>query len=493
MKKWSDIIVLLLLFGFVAFFHFYKLTYLPFRVWDEARLATSAYEMSKTGNLLVTTINYAPDLVGTKPPMMIWAEALCVRLFGISEWSIRIPSGLLTTLTIILAFIFVERLTKSRWSALITAIVLCTARGYLFDHGSRYGEYESMLIFFNTNALLSFFLFTEAPSEKKSHWLLLFFLFLTFAALTKGVAALLFAPSLAIYLVVRKQFIAILCNQYFYLGTLFFIVVVGAYYCLRELKCPGYLQAVADNELGGRFGVAVDGHIGPWSFYWDILKNEGFGNWYWAIPVALGLFWFFPNRVLSRFAGFCLLCSTGIIAILSASQTKLSWYAWPAIPLFAMIIGIVTDQLAGAASAVLPIRKQVAIIFFVIAFSIQPTLEAVADMNHLKDDLSGDNFYAASYYFRDAVYGKRDLKDYTYISGGWDMQWKLYVDWLNEAGTPVTCIEYWKEPKLKPGDKVIANLEASKNYVETRYTYNLVNEYYGVKNYIIISAKKESN
>ena len=489
MKKWSNGIALLLLAAFIVYFHFYKLTYLPFRVWDEARLATSAYEMSKTGDLLVTTLNYKPELIGTKPPMMIWAQVACIKLFGFNEFAIRFPAAVSATLTILIAFLFVYRLTKSKWAALVSAIVLCTAQGYLFDHGSRYGEYEAMLIFFTTASLISFCLYTEATGERRNRLLLLFFFLLSMAALTKGIAAMLFAPALAVYLVARKQFVSTLLNRYFYLGVFIFVVIVGSFYGLREFKSHGYLQAVYEQELGGRFNASIDGHEGPWDFYWAIMKNEGFGNWYWALPVSLGLFWFFPNGKLKRITGFCLLTSISMIAIISLSQTKLSWYSWPAIPLFAIIIGVLIDQLSAAAGAILKWNKEIVAVIFVTIFSLQPTTEAIDGINKLGYDLSSDNFYAASYYFRDAVQGKKDLKGYTYLNGGYDMQWKLYADWLNDIGRPLPCNEYFTNPQLKKGDKLIANFPASKAYIENNYQYKVVEDFYGVRNYIITGVK----
>jgi 4-amino-4-deoxy-L-arabinose transferase-like glycosyltransferase len=489
MSRWGKWMAIVLLIAFTAYFHFYKLTYLPFRVWDEARLANSAYEMTKSGNLIVTTIGNNPDIISTKPPLMIWAQVACIKLFGFSEFAIRIPAAMCATLTVILVFLFVLWLTHSFWSGLASAIVLCTAYCYLFDHSTRYGEYDSMLTFFIASALTSLFLFTETNGEKRGKWLLLFFFCLSLAALTKGVAALLYGPAVFIYLLLCKQLKAAVFNKYFLAGTLLFIFLVGGFYVVRELKSPGYLQAVFEQELGGRFNTVIEGHCGPWSYYWDYLKGEGFGNWYWALPVSLCLFWFFPNRRLFRATGFFLLMAIGMLTLISFGKTKLEWYVLPAIPLFAIVIGVLIDQISGAASSILRWQKEVLAVIFLIIFSIQPTVEAFDNLNNLWYDLSKDNFYAPSYYLRDATEGKRDLHGYIYLTGCYDLPWRLYVYRLNELGVNMPCVEYWSGPHLKSGDKIVANFSEAKKYVEDHYQYRLIEDFYGVRNYVITGTK----
>src|SRR3954466_8727646 len=102
MKKAERIIQVVILLSFIFYSQFYKLNTLAYRIWDEARLATNAYEMTKTGNLLVTTIDYQPDMWNTKPPLMIWAQAICIKFHGLTELSTRFPSAFAAALTILL-------------------------------------------------------------------------------------------------------------------------------------------------------------------------------------------------------------------------------------------------------------------------------------------------------------------------------------------------------------------------------------------------------
>ena len=172
------------------------------------------------------------------------------------------------------------------------------------------------------------------------------------------------------------------------------------------------------------------------------------------------------------------------------AQTKLSWYVLPAIPLFAVITGIVIDQISGVVSGVLKQNKQAVAIVLVIAFSMQPTMQAFNHMLNQEDDLSKDNFYAVSYYFREALHGKKDLHGYTYLLGQYDQyQWKLYLLRLNDTGININFLGAWNKPTLHAGDKIVANFPEAKTYLESNYQYRLVEDFYGVRNYVITGPK----
>src|SRR3954470_14266452 len=60
--------------------------------WDKSLYATSAAEMVKSGNWLVTTFHGDVDYYNTKPPLNVWLIAASFKAFGISLWSLRLPS-----------------------------------------------------------------------------------------------------------------------------------------------------------------------------------------------------------------------------------------------------------------------------------------------------------------------------------------------------------------------------------------------------------------
>lgn len=88
----------------------------PALSWDEASIGYNAYSIFKTlkdehGNLLPW--QYFSAFGDYKPPVAIYFAVPSIALFGLSDWSIRLPSALLGVLTVLLSFLVAENLRKS--------------------------------------------------------------------------------------------------------------------------------------------------------------------------------------------------------------------------------------------------------------------------------------------------------------------------------------------------------------------------------------------
>ncbi|HKP32259.1 MAG TPA: glycosyltransferase family 39 protein, partial [Chitinophagaceae bacterium] len=229
---------------------FINLGKLPIRIWDEARLAINAYEMKKSGNLLVTSFEGSPDMWNTKPPLMIWLQSASISFLGYNEFALRLPSAVAAFVTCILLVGFSKRAFNTFLPGVLASLVLVTINGYVHIHAARTGDYDALLALFTSGFLLAGFLFIETGKKKYLH---LFFLCIALALLTKSVQGLIFLPGLGLYLVIQKKLMLFLRNKWFYIDALLVIIFAGGYYFLRELYNPGYLQAIWENELGGRY------------------------------------------------------------------------------------------------------------------------------------------------------------------------------------------------------------------------------------------------
>src|SRR5208337_4366791 len=67
---------------------------------DEGRYAEIPREMVETGDYIVPHLDYVRYF--EKPPLLYWATALSFRIFGLSEWSARLPNALAALLTVFL-------------------------------------------------------------------------------------------------------------------------------------------------------------------------------------------------------------------------------------------------------------------------------------------------------------------------------------------------------------------------------------------------------
>lgn len=181
-KKYIKALVFLSLVSIPLFIHLEKL---PIRTWDESRLAINAYEMLHNGNWLVTTFEGTPDLWNTKPPLMIWLQVVCMKIFGISELGLRLPSAIAGFLTVILLMLFLRRWLNSYWPGFNASLILITSYGYVNVHVTRTGDYDSLLVLFLTASAFSFYNYLDSISRKQ---LFLSGLFLWLGIMTKGCA-----------------------------------------------------------------------------------------------------------------------------------------------------------------------------------------------------------------------------------------------------------------------------------------------------------------
>lgn len=95
--------------------------------WDEAAIGVDAYTVSQWGkdihgNPAIQAIY--PSYGDYKLPLYILVDSLFVGLFGLSPWSVRLPSALAGVGLIILSYLISKELYKNEKVAAITALVM---------------------------------------------------------------------------------------------------------------------------------------------------------------------------------------------------------------------------------------------------------------------------------------------------------------------------------------------------------------------------------
>ncbi|RYE19596.1 MAG: hypothetical protein EOP51_19565 [Sphingobacteriales bacterium] len=336
-KKKRSIYYVAPLLAIALFPIFWQAGSLPIYLWDEARLAINAAEMTGNGNLLVTHFRGEPEMWNTKPPLMIWLQAAFIKMLGFTEIAVRMPSLLAATATCFLIFFICRRLTGSVWSGIFSVFLLITTPGYMKDHVARTGDFDALLIFFVTSYVVCFFLFLE---HEKKKYLYLSALALTLAVFTKGIAGLLVAPALLIYTIYKRKLGYIVGQKEIYISAFFFLVAIGSYYIAREAVNPGYLKAVMENELGGRYLSTLEGHNHPPTFYIDNFLKSKLIPWIFFFPFCVFVLLISGDKTIRSFTILALLFITVLLVIISTAQTKLDWYDAPVFPFIAIVTGL---------------------------------------------------------------------------------------------------------------------------------------------------------
>ncbi|NVK28987.1 MAG: glycosyltransferase family 39 protein [Flavobacteriia bacterium] len=437
---------------------------LPFQRWDEGRVAINTYEMMERGNILSLTFGGHPEFWNTKPTLLHWLQSASALLFGFSEFSLRLPSALAGLLACFAVYSFVKSELKKEWTAVLAAFVLVSFSGFIGTHSARTCEYDALLALFTTLAAFSFYRAVEYSTKS----LYTFFFFLALAALTKGIAALMFGPIYLIWALWKRRVMVIIKSKSFYLGLLGFLAIVAVYYLGREHVQPGYLEAVYQNELGGRFGETMEEHSGSFFFYFVTLKN--------SIPltslllllvgIPLGLKSEDENTV--KTTSYATLFFFAFTFILGAAGTKLDWYYTPVFPFVAILIAIglkemynrviVRPNLTGNKAII--IQAILLIGFIAIPFGISIDRSINPEFSHREDRIAG--------YLSEVLHDESATVDFDVLWDGYDAQHRIYVILLQDQGH---TIRFASKESLALGKKYLVSQSHLHDFISENYTF----------------------
>lgn len=305
--------------------------------------AEAAREMFVTGDYVTLHINGVRYL--EKAPLPYWLVAASYHIFGINEFSTRLPMALSVLLLGVLAVVWGRRAFGDRAGIYAGLFVYTSAGVFLFTRILIPDVLLSLLI----AAALYFFLTALEPGARPWRWYA-GYACIALGVLTKGLIALAFPGGAAIlYIMISGEWRR---WREFRLGSglLLFLIIAAPWHILAGLRNTG----------------GANGH----GFFWFYFVNEHFlrflGKRYphdynklpWALYWSLHLVWLFPwslyfpavirtvvdlrkNGERADFARRTrLLCwvLAGLILVFFAISTNQEYYTFPAyLPLFILI------------------------------------------------------------------------------------------------------------------------------------------------------------
>ncbi|HEY2177281.1 MAG TPA: glycosyltransferase family 39 protein [Caulobacteraceae bacterium] len=315
----------------------YESDVLPLQYWDESRNANNALGAAMDGRWLAPVYFGFVDHWNTKPPLLIWMMAGFLKAGLPALWAIRLPSILAALATCGLVWAALRLSLKDPIAAAIGNGLLLTSALYVGVHGVLTGDYDGLESLFIVGYVLSFWRVADNPV--RPNWLFAAALCIAGAVLTKGIAGTLPLPGCAIILVSDfRRLRALVGDWRTWACGLFVVLLPLGYYLSREAYDPGYLTAVVNGELGGRFLTANEGHVEAPQFY-IVALSQGFGAGLLLSPLAfaplLGAYGRRRDLVV-----LCLASCVALLVVLTLSRTKLFQYAIPVVPLLAIAVAI---------------------------------------------------------------------------------------------------------------------------------------------------------
>ena len=134
-KKIDWLWLILLLLAAVILFSI-NLGVLPLQDGDEATVARVAREIwqAPAGSMrwLYPTLGGEP--YHQTPPLMQWLIAGAYAVGGVNEWTIRLPSAILTAISVPLLYCLGRELFRQRWAAIYSALIYSDLVGTVTFH-----------------------------------------------------------------------------------------------------------------------------------------------------------------------------------------------------------------------------------------------------------------------------------------------------------------------------------------------------------------------
>jgi len=476
----------LLLLGLLLFTFFYRLSLEPLYMWDEARRANDSLQLLLRGEWIIDFYDDNPETRSTKSPILLWLQVASMKIFGISLWAIRFPTALCSIFVGLTIWYFTNRYFKSRWLGVLAGFVFASTLGWIYNHAGRSADYDAFLTLF---LILYCFCFYAYCIKQDNKWLLWFWLFLTLAVLFKGVAGLFYLPGLAIFALLQKRVKSLLYNSYLYIGLAFFIIVVGSYYIFRELHAPGFLQAVYNNELGGRYLQELEENGQPFLFY---IKNLFWRYPYWLYLIAPAFALGLMNRLpkVRTFTLFSAVLISSFVFIISLSETKLYWYDLPIYPLLAIQIALLLYDgwhfiRRQTLKRLHPVYSTaIAVLLFVLLF-FAPVQEVYMINKFVSASLEDRE---QAWFLQEAMKRKRNLNNYTFLYEDYDRHILFYTKLLKLQNNNVRLVNHHRA--IRPGSFVVVSEDSTQHKLMKDYLVTKKEEAYGCKVFYVYELKQ---
>lgn len=301
---------------------------------DEGRYAEIPREMLASGDWITPRMNGLKYF--EKPPLQYWMTALSFRLFGLDEWTARLPATMLGFFAMLMVGYTAYRIWDAR-TGLFAAAILGGSWAYFL--AAQYLTLDMTLSACLTFALCSFLMAqNQSAVASRRAWMLAAWVAAALAVLSKGlVGVVLPALALLAYVVLRRER-ALLGRLHLLAGGTLLLLITAPWFIAVQERNPEFFHFFFIREHLQRFAESGHHRPGPWWYYIPIMI-VGLMPW---TPAMLkeGMTWLKnrrPHRGGFSTEWFCAVWVGVIVLFFSASHSKLPAYILPVLPAIALV------------------------------------------------------------------------------------------------------------------------------------------------------------
>lgn len=307
---------------------------------DEGRYAEIAREMVVSGDYVTPRDDF--ELYFEKPPLVYWAEAAAIQIFGASEFAVRLPAALFSVGQVVVTAAFAEAMLGAA-AGFFAALAL--ALSPLFFGLARFATLDPALAFFLTAALAAFYAasrhdsFAAPPSRR---WLITSSAMLALGTLAKGPVALILGVAIVFTWLASERRLAAIFRMPLAWCAVVYCAIVMPWFVLMEMRNPGFLKFFFIHEHLQRYVSSNEHGWGLW-FFIPIVAG---GTWPWIFFAPIGWSAMRTNDDRSESgvqrraaASFLAIWFLVIFVFFSIPRSKLGTYILPALPPLAIVAG----------------------------------------------------------------------------------------------------------------------------------------------------------
>ena len=202
-------------------------------------------------------------------------------MFGVSEWTARVPSVVATVGCVLLIYAFVSKFCGA-WEALWSGLILVTSVELFLL--ARIVIVDMSLTFFITLSLCCFYWASHmADASQRRLLYLAMYAGMGAGTLVKGLVGVVLPGMIIVaFLLLTRQW-SKLRKMDLVVGTILFFVIVVPWCVLVEVRNPGYLRYFLWEEHFVRF-FSPHFHRGQPRYYFLIVLAVGFLPWTFLLP-----------------------------------------------------------------------------------------------------------------------------------------------------------------------------------------------------------------
>lgn len=324
-----------LLAGFSTFLFFWGLNYFGLIGADEPRYAQVAREMLARHDWITPTLGGKPWL--EKPPLYYWQAMLAYRVFGVSDWTARLPSAFDAMFLVFAAYLFLRRFRPGFHldGALMTA-ACAGVIGY-----ARAASMEMALAASFTIALIAWYAWHETSEYG---YLAIFYGFLALGMLAKGPVAPFLAALIIVLFAAVQRDLNWVWRTLWIPGIALFCVPVLPWYVEVQVRNPQFFREFILQHNLARFGTNLYHHTQPFWYYLPVmlLALVPWTVFVIAAAVETTRAWWSEGKSLFKSGdalnAFLLIWLVVPAIFFSFSQSKLPGYILPGVPAGTLLV-----------------------------------------------------------------------------------------------------------------------------------------------------------